>query len=80
MSSTSSGSSGKQNDGGVGEQPLGPNQDQLPHVSEEAAATAQIMGKKCGEVGGPELEQGTPVADVYYTILILRVILCFVHG
>ncbi|EGD99093.1 30S ribosomal protein S7 [Trichophyton tonsurans CBS 112818] len=64
MSSSSSGSSGKHNGSGVGEQPLGPNQDQLPHVSEEAAATAQIMGKKCGEVGGPELEQGTPVADI----------------
>lgn len=37
----------------------GPNQEQLPHVSEEAAATAKITGE-----GGPELEQGTPVQDV----------------
>ncbi|KAL8660783.1 MAG: hypothetical protein Q9202_006205 [Teloschistes flavicans] len=37
----------------------GPNQEQLPHVSEEAAA----MGKITGE-GGPELEQGTPVQEV----------------
>ncbi|KAF3482873.1 uncharacterized protein GIQ15_02197 [Arthroderma uncinatum] len=66
MSSTSSGGSGsgRNNDGGNVEKPLGPNQDQLPHVSEEAAATAKILDKKCGEVGGPELEQGTPVADI----------------
>lgn len=38
---------------------LGPNQDQLPHVSEEAAT----MGKITGE-GGPELDQGTPVEEV----------------
>lgn len=37
----------------------GPNQEQLPHVSEEAAA----MGKITGE-GGPELGQGTPVQEV----------------
>ncbi|KAL8970859.1 MAG: hypothetical protein Q9183_001325 [Haloplaca sp. 2 TL-2023] len=37
----------------------GPNQGQLPHVSEEAAATGKIMGE-----GGPELEQGTPVQEV----------------
>ncbi len=37
----------------------GPNQDQLGHVSEEAAA----IGKATGE-GGPELEQGTPVQEV----------------
>lgn len=41
------------------EQPKGPNQDQLPHVSEEAAE----IGKSTGE-GGPELEQGTPVQEV----------------
>ncbi|KAM5429382.1 hypothetical protein McanMca71_004281 [Microsporum canis] len=64
MSSTSSGGNGEKNDGGIAEQPLGPNQDQLPHVSEEAAATAKILEKKCGEVGGPELEQGTPIADI----------------
>ena len=37
----------------------GPNQDQLPHVSEEAAATGRITGD-----GGPDLEQGTPVEEV----------------
>ncbi|KAL8803157.1 MAG: hypothetical protein Q9182_003329 [Xanthomendoza sp. 2 TL-2023] len=37
----------------------GPNQEQLPHVSEEAAT----MGKITGE-GGPEIEQGTPVQEV----------------
>ena len=42
------------------EQPgLGPNQEQLPHVSEEAADTGRITGE-----GGPELEQGTPVQEV----------------
>ncbi|KAL8937978.1 MAG: hypothetical protein Q9216_004144 [Gyalolechia sp. 2 TL-2023] len=37
----------------------GPNQEQLPHISEEAAA----MGKITGE-GGPEIDQGTPVQEV----------------
>lgn len=37
----------------------GPNQEQLPHISEEAAATAQAKGES-----GPDLEQGTPVEDV----------------
>jgi hypothetical protein len=37
----------------------GPNQNQLPHVSEEAAAIGKITGE-----GGPELEQGTPVQEV----------------
>jgi small subunit ribosomal protein S7 len=41
------------------DQPKGPNQDQLPHVSEEAAATGKITGE-----GGPELEHGTPVEEV----------------
>ena len=36
----------------------GPNQDQLPHVSEEAAATGKITGE-----GGPDLEQGTPIKE-----------------
>ncbi|RPB04007.1 ribosomal protein S7 [Choiromyces venosus 120613-1] len=39
--------------------PLGPNQDVLPHVSEEAAITADIMG---GE--SPALEQGTPIGEM----------------
>ena len=38
---------------------LGPNQEQLPHVSEEAAAIGKITGE-----GGPETEQGTPVQEV----------------
>ncbi|KAL9129834.1 MAG: hypothetical protein Q9217_001832 [Psora testacea] len=42
----------------------GPNQEQLPHVSEEAAATAQVTGE-----GGPELEQGTPVEEVNISVL-----------
>ena len=38
----------------------GPNQSQLPHVSEEAAATAEITGGT-----GPDIEeQGTPVEEV----------------
>ena len=41
------------------EDPPGPNQEQLPHVSEEAATTGKITGD-----GGPEIEQGTPVQEV----------------
>ena len=37
----------------------GPNQEQLPHVSEEAAATGKITGD-----GGPDIDQGTPVQEV----------------
>jgi small subunit ribosomal protein S7 len=37
----------------------GPNTDQLPHVSEEAAATSKIMGEQ-----GPDLLQGIPVEEV----------------
>lgn len=48
----------------AGEVPLGSNQDLLPDVSEEAAQTARILEKRCGEIGGPELEQGTPVEEV----------------
>lgn len=36
-----------------------PNQEQLPHISEEAA----VMGKITGG-GGPEIDQGTPVQEV----------------
>ena len=43
-------------------------EDTLPHASEEAAEIAKIMEKKScgvgGDVGGPELEQGSPVMDV----------------
>ena len=46
----------------------GPNETQLPHVSEEAAATGKIMGE-----GGPEIEeQGTPIQEVF------RIIICFI--
>ena len=42
------------------EQPKGPNQNQLPHASEEAAAIGKITGE-----GGPEIEeQGSPVQEV----------------
>lgn len=41
----------------------GPNQEQLPHVSEEAAATGKITGE-----GGPDIEQGTPVQEVLDTL------------
>ena len=44
----------------------GPNQQQQPHVSEEAAATSKILGEK-----GPELEQGTPIQEVSILVLIL---------
>ena len=37
----------------------GPNQEQLPHISEEAAATAKATGET-----QPDLEQGTPVEEV----------------
>lgn len=43
----------------------GPNQDQLPHVSEEASATGKITGE-----GGPDIEQGTPVQEVRDTLRI----------
>lgn len=41
------------------EQPRGPNQDQLPHVSEEAAATGKITGE-----GGPDVDQSSPVQEI----------------
>ena len=42
------------------QQPPGPNQSQLPHVSEEAAETAKVMDET-----PPEIEQqGTPVEEV----------------
>lgn len=49
------------------EQPKGPTQDVLPHVSQEAEAIDKIMhGKKCdgNAPGSPELEQGTPIDEV----------------
>lgn len=58
---------------------LGPTQDPLPHVSEEAAQMEKIMKgggimgkeKRCDgvvEAESPELEQGTPVSEVCYRI------------
>jgi hypothetical protein len=44
-----------------------PTQDMLPHVGEEAAEMDRIMNKEksCdGQPSSPELEQGSPVADV----------------
>ena len=41
------------------EHPPAAHQEQLPHVSEEAATTGKITGE-----GGPEIEQGTPVQEV----------------
>ncbi|MCJ1432914.1 hypothetical protein MMC27_002272 [Xylographa pallens] len=38
---------------------LGPNQERLPHVSEEAAEMAEITGE-----GGPDIDQGTPIQEV----------------
>lgn len=46
----------------------GPNQDVLPHVSEEAATTGQITGE-----GGPDLDQGTPVQEVRDTSLAILI-------
>ena len=43
----------------AGNEKPGPNQEQLPHVSEEAAATSKIQGD-----AGPDLDQGTPVGEV----------------
>jgi small subunit ribosomal protein S7 len=44
------------------QQEPGPNQEQLPHVSEEAAMTGKITGE-----GGPDIEHGTPVQEVCRT-------------
>lgn len=58
------------------EKPKGPTQDQLPHVSQEAAAIDKIMhGKKCdgNAPGSPEIEQGTPVEEVGYIHVHVRV-------
>ena len=38
----------------------GPNQQQAPHVSEEAAELAEIVGETAPDIG-----QGTPVQEVY---------------
>lgn len=41
------------------EQPKGPNQDVLGHVSEEAAEVSEVMGET-----GPDISQGTPIQEV----------------
>jgi small subunit ribosomal protein S7 len=44
----------------VSEIPKGPNQEQLPHVSEEAAAMGEVTGE-----APPDIEEhGTPVQEV----------------
>lgn len=48
------------------EQPKGPNQEQLPHVSEEAAAIDKITGEE-----GPDLNQGTPVQEVCHMLVVV---------
>jgi hypothetical protein len=53
-----------------------PTQDQLPHVSEEAAEIDRIMNKEksCdGQPSSPELEQGTPVEEVSSAVELLAV-------
>ncbi len=52
--------SDKSRDLPVAEKPKGPNQDQLPHVSEEAAQTGQTMGETTPDIE----EHGTPVKEV----------------
>ena len=47
----------------------GPNQQQLPHVSEEAATMGNITGEE-----GPELEKGTPVQEVWLFSCCLSII------
>ena len=44
----------------VKETPKGPNQEPLPHVSEEAAAMGEVMGETAPGIE----EHGTPVQEV----------------
>lgn len=65
----SSGSDKKQETPEEADRLKGPTEDALPHVSEEAAATDRIMSKekRCdGIPTTPELEQGTPISEVYF--------------
>ncbi|PLB41907.1 mitochondrial 37S ribosomal protein uS7m [Aspergillus candidus] len=57
---SSSDSKGKDDAAKVPEEPL-------PHVSEEAAEVAHIMNKKCdgSAPASPELEQGTPISEIF---------------
>ena len=57
------------------ENPPSANQEQLPHVSEEAAATGKITGD-----GGPEIEQGTPVQEVCFLVDITITIFTYSTG
>jgi small subunit ribosomal protein S7 len=41
----------------------GPNMEQLPHISEEAAGTAKATGRP-----GPDIQQGTPIGEVSYSL------------
>ena len=41
------------------DQPKGPNEDQLPHISQEEAAIGEITGE-----GGPDVGQSSPVEEV----------------
>jgi len=45
-------------------EPKGPNMEQAPHVSEEAAALSEIKGET-----GPDLSQGIPITEVGDLIL-----------
>lgn len=49
-------------------QKVGPNQNQLPHVSEEAAALGKITGDAV-----PELDQGTLVDEVEFDSMTRRI-------
>ena len=42
----------------------GPNQQQLPHVSEEAATMGKITGQSA-----PDLKEGIPIQEVLFSIL-----------
>lgn len=55
------------------DQSKGPNQNQLPHVSEEAAAVGGITGE-----GGPDLDQSTPVSEVRHEVDIICIV--FANG
>jgi hypothetical protein len=63
----------------------GPTEDPLPHVSEEAAQMDKILHGGCGKYGAaasPELEQGTPVAEVglFLVIILFVAVLIFTVG
>ncbi|EAW08299.1 mitochondrial 37S ribosomal protein uS7m [Aspergillus clavatus NRRL 1] len=57
--------SSKSDEKDVSERPKAPTEDQLPHISEEAAQMDKILhGKKYAAGSSPELEQGTPIAEI----------------